>query len=64
METQQGRGVRCGEDGWMREEEGAGTVGRCKDTKQKTGSEDSTKVKHTHTRNDGREEKTTCRDGG
>lgn len=56
--------MRCGEDGWMREEEGAGTVGRGKDTKQRTGSEDSTKMKHTHTLNHGREEKTTCRDGG
>lgn len=36
--------MRCREDGWMREDEGAGIVGWGKDTKQRRGSVDSSKV--------------------
>lgn len=45
--------MRCSEDGWMREDEGASIVGRGKDTKQRTGSADSSKA-------DGRKNKMKC----
>lgn len=49
--------MRCSEDGWMREDEGASIVGQGKDTKQRTGSMDSSKV-----RANGHKEKMTCSD--